>query len=76
MFDYFERRLGVRATLGVARVHAVDSAHIAWGAGAGTHRLFVLLDQLHYDATHRLLAYARTYFVEGAYEFQLIRTGD
>jgi GntR family transcriptional regulator len=76
MFDYFERRMGVRATLGVARVHAVDSAHIAWGAGAATHRLFILLDQLHYDAAHRLLAYARTYFVEGAYEFQLVRTAD
>jgi len=74
MFSYFERRLGVHATLGVARVHAVDSAHIAWGSGAATHRLFILLDQLHYDAAHRLLAYARTYFVEGAYEFQLVRT--
>ena len=74
MFSFFERRLGVHATLGVARVHAVDSAHIAWGPGAATHRLFILLDQLHYDATHRLLAYARTYFVEGAYEFQLVRT--
>ena len=73
MFDYFERRMGVHATLGVARVHAVDSAHIAWGPGAATHRLFLLLDQLHYDAAHRLLAYARTYFVEGAYEFQLVR---
>ena len=76
MFDYFERRLGVRATLGMARVHAVESAHVAWGPGAATHRLFILLDQLHYAATHRLLAYSRTYFVEGAYEFQLVRTAD
>ena len=76
MFSFFEQRLGVRATRGVARVHAVDSAHIAWGPGATTHRLFILLDQLHYDAAHRLLAYARTYFVEVAYEFQLVRTAD
>ncbi|GAA5160139.1 GntR family transcriptional regulator [Pseudonocardia eucalypti] len=76
VFDYFERRMGVRATLGVARVHAVDSAHIAWGPDAGKHRLFILLDQLHYDTAHRLLAYSRTYFVEGAYEFSLVRTGD
>ncbi|WP_051580012.1 GntR family transcriptional regulator [Pseudonocardia acaciae] len=74
MFAYFENRLGVRATLGLARVHAVESAHIAWGANASKHRLFILLDQLHYDTGHRLLAYSRTYFVEGAYEFQLIRT--
>ena len=76
MFEYFEQRLGVRATLGMARVHAVESAHVAWGPGAATHRLFILLDQLHYAATHRLLAYSRTYFVEGAYEFQLVRTAE
>ena len=37
MFDYFERRMQVGATLGVARVHAVDSAHIAWGVGKRRH---------------------------------------
>lgn len=76
MFAFFEQRLGLHATLGVVRVHAVESSHIAWGADASKHRLFILLDQLHYDAVHRLLAYSRTYFVEGAYEFQLIRTSD
>src|ERR1700754_5206495 len=72
MFAFFEKGLGLHATLGVVRVHAVESTHIAWGADASKHRLFILLDQLHYDAAHRLLAYSRTYFVEGAYEFQLI----
>jgi GntR family transcriptional regulator len=76
VFSFFERRLGVHPTLGLARVHAVESAHIAWGRGAGKHRLFILLDQLHYDAAHQLLAYSRTYFIEGAYEFQLTRTTD
>jgi len=76
VFGYFERRLGVHPTLGLARVHAVESAHIAWGRGASKHRLFILLDQLHYDAAHQLLAYGRTYFIEGAYEFQLTRTTD
>ena len=76
VFHYFEHRLGVHPTLGLARVHAVESAHIAWGRGASKHRLFILLDQLHYDAAHRLLAYSRTYFIEGAYEFQLTRTTD
>jgi GntR family transcriptional regulator len=76
MFAFFEQGLGLHATLGLARVRAVESSHIAWGADASKHRLFILLDQLHYDAANRLLAYSRTYFVEGAYEFQLIRTID
>ncbi|GEL20120.1 GntR family transcriptional regulator [Pseudonocardia asaccharolytica] len=76
VFAYFENRLGIHPTLGMAKVHAVESVHIAWGPDAGKHRLFILLDQLHYDRTHRMLAYSRTYFVEGAYEFHLVRTSD
>ncbi len=76
IFGYFETRLGIHPVLGLAEVHAVDSAHIAWGPDAARHRLFLLLDQLHYDSAHRLLAYSRTYFVEGAYEFHLTRTTD
>ncbi|GCD92863.1 GntR family transcriptional regulator [Embleya hyalina] len=74
LFAYFETELGIHPTLGLAKVHAVSSAHIAWGPDAAKHRLFVLLDQLHYDDDHRLLAYCKTYFVEGSYEFQLVRT--
>ncbi|WP_201787448.1 GntR family transcriptional regulator [Wenjunlia vitaminophila] len=74
IFAYFENALGLRPTLGLAKVHAVTSSHIAWGPDAAKHRLFILLDQLHYDQTHRLLAYSKTYFVEGAYEFELVRT--
>lgn len=73
MFHYFESRLGLHPTLGIAEVHAVDSSHIAWGPDAGQHRLFILLDQLHYTSDQLLLAYSRTYFVEGAYAFALIR---
>lgn len=76
MFAAFENLLGLHPTLGLAKVHAVMSAHIAWGPDAAKHRLFVLLDQLHYDAAHTLLAYSKTYFVEGAYEFQIVRTSD
>ena len=76
MFAFFESKLGLHPTLGVAEVHAVDSAHIAWGAEAARHRLFILLDQLHYTADHELLAYSRTYFVEGAYVFAIVRRSD
>lgn len=73
IFRYFEDDLGIHPTLGLAEVHAVESNHIAWGPGAVKHRLFVLLDQLHYDRAHRLLMYSRTYFIEGVYSFELVR---
>lgn len=73
VFSYFETSLGLHATLGIAQVHAVDSTRVAWGSEAPHHRLFILLDQLHYTHDQRLLAYSRTYFVEGAYAFALVR---
>lgn len=76
MFSYFESHLHHHPTLGIAEVHAVNSAHIAWGKEAAKHRLFILLDQLHYTRDQLLLAYSRTYFVEGAYLFALIRRTD
>lgn len=76
MFHYFETRLGLHPTLGIAQVHAVSSAHIAWGDDATRHQLFILLDQMHYTLDHLLLAYSRTYFAEGAYEFIVIRRSE
>lgn len=76
MFHYFEAALGLHPVLGIARVHAVDSTHIAWGPDAAKHRLFILLDQVHYTRDNRMLAYSRTYFVEGAYAFVLVRRSD
>jgi GntR family transcriptional regulator len=76
MFRYFEDALGLHPTLGIAQVHAVDSTHIAWGDQASRHRLFILLDQVHYTKDQVLLAYSRTYFVEGAYVFDLVRRRD
>ena len=72
LFSYFEHELDIHPSLGLAQVHAVESNHIAWGPDAAKHRLFVLLDQLHYDRDHQLLLYSRTYFVEGTYSFELV----
>jgi GntR family transcriptional regulator len=74
VFAYFQDVLSLEPWLGIAEVHAVESAHVAWGPDAHRHRLFVLLDQLQYDRANTLLAYSRTYFVEGAYAFRLVRT--
>ena len=58
----------------LAEVHAVASEHIGWGAESAAHSLFVLLNQVHYDASGRLLMYSRTYFIEGRYAFTIHRS--
>jgi GntR family transcriptional regulator len=59
---------------GMAHVHAVASSEIAWGADAGTEQLFVLLDQLQYDRDNRPFMHTRSYFVEGRFNFTVVRT--
>lgn len=73
IFDYFENKLGFVPNLGLAEVHAVQSRQIAWGPGSAEHSLFILLDQLHYSDEGLLLGRSRSYFVEGAYAFNLKR---
>jgi GntR family transcriptional regulator len=74
VFAYFDRHLGRRPSLGYAEVHAVNSDKIGWGPEAKEHRLYILLDQLEYDSDHVLMMYTRSYFIEGVYAFQLVRT--
>lgn len=58
----------------VSEVHAVHSAGIGWGAEAGDHQLFVLLDQLHFDQEDRPFMHSRSYFVEGLFNFTVLRS--
>ena len=64
---------GVHPHHSIAQVHAVHSEHVGWGPEANGHDLFVLLNQLHYDLNDSLLLYSRTYFIEGRYEFTILR---
>ncbi|MCA0438146.1 MAG: GntR family transcriptional regulator [Austwickia sp.] len=73
IFDFLRNELGVYAVHGLAEVHAVHSDHVGWGPEAAAHNLFVLLNQLHYDRSDRLLLYSRTYFIEGRYSFTIFR---
>lgn len=73
VFNYFVEVLDRHPSLGLARVHAVQSTHIAWGEKSEKHHLFLLLDQLQYDQNNELIGYSKTYFVEGAYAFELVR---
>ncbi len=75
LFAFFRQDLGIEPHHGWAEVHAVSSEHVGWGPEASAHTLFVLLNQLHYDAWDRLLLYSRTYFIEGRYNFTIFRNG-
>lgn len=74
IFGYLGSELGRAADHSVAEIHAIASAHIGWGEEAKEHGLFLLLDQLHYDAEKTLLLYSRTYFIEGRYTFSMLRS--
>lgn len=74
IFAFLRERVGRQPATAVAEVHAVASNHVGWGNEAATHNLFLLLNQIHHDATGELLLYSRTYFIEGRYTFSLVRS--
>jgi GntR family transcriptional regulator len=59
---------------GRATVHAVLSSDVAWDDRDGGEKLYVLLDQLQYDTENRPFMHTRSYFVEGKFNFTVIRT--
>lgn len=73
LFAFFRTVVGIEPHHGNAEIHAISSKHVGWGPEAAAHHLFVLLNQLHYDAAGRLLLYSRTYFIEGRYNFTIYR---
>lgn len=68
------RLLGVEPVRAVARVNAVSDPTIGWGEHTEGSSLFLLLDQIHSIATGRRVVWSRTYFVEGAFQFYVLRT--
>lgn len=73
VFEVLER-FGVRPRRAFARLHAVQSHEVGWGSRRPANGLYLLLDQVHYSPGAVPLMYSRTYFVEGAFEFVIIRT--
>ncbi len=66
---------GLTPDWGTAQVHAVVSKEIAWDADGGdAPDLFVLLDQLQFDVDGRPFMHTRSYFVEGRFNFNVLRT--
>ncbi len=73
VFEVLEQA-GLRPKRAFARLHAVLDREIGWGPGRPDNGLYLLLDQVHYSPASVPLMYSRTYFVEGAFEFVIIRT--
>ncbi len=73
IFELFER-VGLRPKRAFARLHAVQSTEIGWGEGRPASGLYLLLDQVHFTPGSQPLMHSRTYFVEGRFEFVIIRT--
>ncbi len=73
VFEVLER-FGLRPRRAFARLHAVQNQEIGWGTRRPANGLYLLLDQVHYSPGSLPLMYSRTFFVEGAFEFVILRT--
>ena len=67
-------QLGLQPVRALAELHAVNSTEVAWGPSQPESGLYLLLDQVHQDQRGAAVAYSRTYFVEGRFQFMILRT--
>ena len=71
LFGLLERH-GVSAVIAVTELHAAAGSDVGWGERP-PDAVYLLLVQLHSDATGRPVALASTYFLEGRFPFGLVR---
>lgn len=64
---------GIEPTRALAELHAVQDPAIGWGRRRPDDALYLLLDQVHYDRASRPLMYSLTYFIEGRFQFVILR---
>ena len=57
-----------------AEVDAVIDKQIGWGEERPTNDLFLLLQQIHYAGDGEPMMYSKTYFMEGRFQFLILRT--
>jgi GntR family transcriptional regulator len=65
---------GLMPARALAEVHAISDETIGWGPQKPVPGLYVLLDQVHFSRRGSAVAYSRTYFVEGRFQFVVLRT--
>ncbi|HLU52810.1 MAG TPA: GntR family transcriptional regulator [Acidimicrobiia bacterium] len=71
LFELLEKN-GVRAVSAVTEVHAVHDPVIGWG-DRPKDPTYLLLSQLHFDRGGTPVALADTYFIEGRFQWGLVR---
>ncbi len=71
LFDLLEQH-GVRAIVAVTTINSVAGSDIPFRPHQ-PHPTYLVMDQLHSDSAARPVALAKTYFVEGHFNFGLIR---
>ena len=67
-------QLGLQPVRALAELHAVSSTDVAWGSSQPASGLYLLLDQVHQNRRGEAVAYSKTYFVEGRFQFMILRT--
>lgn len=71
MFTLLESH-GVVARSSIANIHASHGHEVNWG-GSPDGTLYVLLEQAHFDEANRGIAYSKTWFIEGRFQFSIVR---
>ncbi|CAN5383642.1 GntR family transcriptional regulator [soil metagenome] len=74
VFAYLAAHNGPTPLRALARVHAVAHPQVAWDEDFTDDQLFVLLDQLHFDQQSRPFMHTTSYFIEGRFNFTVVRT--
>ena len=67
-------RIGLTPARALAEIHAVRGIDVPIAEGHVADELLILLDQVHYDRAGEPVAYSKTYFVEGRFQFVILRT--
>ena len=67
-------KFGVYPARAFAEIHAINSTEIGWGSKRPSGALYLLLDQVHFDRDGNPLMHSKTYFVEGRFQFVILRT--
>ena len=67
-------RIGLTPNRALAEIHAVRGSDVPIAEDHVADELLILLDQVHYDRSGEPVAYSKTYFVEGRFQFVILRT--
>lgn len=74
VFSFLKKYDGPTPVRAFAEVHAVINSDAAWDGDVPDNQFYVLLDQMHYDERTRPFMHTQGYFIEGRFNFTVVRT--